>query len=399
MADPTTTDAPDPRVFLRPLRTYWWLVILIVGVATAATYFYVSSRPDRFQASTNVFLNTSRVEQVLSGTTAFGDDRTNETVAALVTSRTVARSAAERLGYSGDPGDLLADLEVIPATGADYIPVTGRAGSGQRAAGLANAFAAAFVATRLEAAKKDAERARVSAERRLEELRDEGGNRTAVKSLEQRIQQLKVLESLPAGEAEQVDRARPPSEPYSPRPQRAALFALAISLILALPPAYWLARFNRRLTRIEDFEAAYRMPVLAHIPHDRSGRSRKNDQNPAPYATEEAFRTLRSNLQLADVDHEISTLLVTSALPAEGKSPVVARLAMAYSEAGRRVAVVELDLRRPTLAQQFGLNRQPGLTEALVTSASIGSALQPVMASVPTAVVESTAPHSNRAPH
>ena len=114
MAETNRTEAADPRAFLRPLRARWWLIVLIVAIATAATYFYVGSKPDRYSASTNVFLNTSRVEQVLSGTTAFGDDRTNETVAALVTSRTVARSAAERLGYRGDPGDLLGVIEVVP---------------------------------------------------------------------------------------------------------------------------------------------------------------------------------------------------------------------------------------------------------------------------------------------
>ena len=133
---------------------------------------------------------------------------------------------------------------------------------------------------------------------------------------------------------------------------------------------------------------AYEAPVLAAIPHNRSANSAENGHAPIPYGTQEAFRTLRSNLQLAHLDNEMTTLLVTSALPEEGKSTVVKHLAMAYREAGTRVAVVELDLRRPTLAKQFGLRRQPGLTEALVSGDGIASAMQTVGVEVPAAVAE-----------
>ena len=98
-----------------------------------------------------------------------------------------------------------------------------------------------------------------------------------------------------------------------------------------------------------------------------------------PEPGREPFRMLRSNLQLADLDNPLSTVLIASAVPGEGKSTIVRNLALAYREAGLRVAVAELDLRRPTLAQLFQVEREPGFTNVLIRGHGIGDALQPVV--------------------
>lgn len=80
----------------------------------------------------------------------------------------------------------------------------------------------------------------------------------------------------------------------------------------------------------------------------------------------EAFRTLRTNIQFSSLDHELRTILVTSPGPREGKSTILANLAIAIAEAGRRVIAVDCDLRRPALHQFFGLDHATGLTSALL---------------------------------
>jgi Mrp family chromosome partitioning ATPase len=96
----------------------------------------------------------------------------------------------------------------------------------------------------------------------------------------------------------------------------------------------------------------------------------------------EPVRSLRTNLQLASLDRPLHTLLVTSAVAAEGKSTVVRNIALAYQEAGLRVAVVEADLRRPVLADFFKIRARPGLTDVLAGESEIGEALQGVSGSV-----------------
>lgn len=80
----------------------------------------------------------------------------------------------------------------------------------------------------------------------------------------------------------------------------------------------------------------------------------------------EAFRTLRTNLEFVSPDRPVRSLLVTSAGPSEGKSTVAANLAISLAHAGRRVILVDADMRRPVQHDLFSLPNATGLTTAIV---------------------------------
>lgn len=87
----------------------------------------------------------------------------------------------------------------------------------------------------------------------------------------------------------------------------------------------------------------------------------------------EAYRTLRTNLDFAGLDRALKTLVVTSAGVGEGKSTTLANLAVVSAQAGRRVILVDADLRRPMLHQIFGLNNSTGLTTMMMDEAALAS--------------------------
>jgi len=82
--------------------------------------------------------------------------------------------------------------------------------------------------------------------------------------------------------------------------------------------------------------------------------------------TAEAFRTLRTNIQFSSLDNELQTIAVTSSGSGEGKSTVIANLAIAMAESGKKVILVDCDLRKPSLHKKMGISNAVGLTNVLV---------------------------------
>ena len=87
----------------------------------------------------------------------------------------------------------------------------------------------------------------------------------------------------------------------------------------------------------------------------------------------EAYRTLRTNLDFSSLDKPLKTMLVTSAGPEEGKSTVLANLAVTTAQAGKKVILVDCDLRRPTLHNIFNLKNDVGLSTMVVDDAAMES--------------------------
>ena len=153
----------------------------------------------------------------------------------------------------------------------------------------------------------------------------------------------------------QVSPAVTPSQPASPKPVRDAIFAFVLGLALAIAVAFGLARFDRRIKEPEDLARHYGLPLLGALPHSSDPAPRRGSIVGLGPEFQEAFGFLRTNIQLLSLDAPPRSIVVASALPGEGKSTVVRSLAIGFAEAGKRVAVVEADLRRPMQGGLFGI--------------------------------------------
>lgn len=91
----------------------------------------------------------------------------------------------------------------------------------------------------------------------------------------------------------------------------------------------------------------------------------------------EQYRTVRTNLQFASVDEEVRSIMLTSAGPAEGKSMTTANLAVVYAQQGKRVLLIDADLRKPTVHYTFRLDNLKGLSNVLVGDLSLNEAVVP----------------------
>src|SRR5471030_437302 len=90
----------------------------------------------------------------------------------------------------------------------------------------------------------------------------------------------------------------------------------------------------------------------------------------------EAYRTLRTNIQYSSIDKEIKSIVVTSACPMEGKSTVSGNLALAFAQNGKKVIIVDCDLRKPSIHRKFNISNLCGLSEVMIGKETLDNAIQ-----------------------
>jgi Mrp family chromosome partitioning ATPase/capsular polysaccharide biosynthesis protein len=377
MAAPLTQASDSPRLddYLRPILGRIWLIVSILVVVTIATYGYYKRQSPVYAASTQVFLGIS--DPLQTGGTA-GTDRNLENQARLFTTTEVLSRVVKTLNYPGSPQALVHNVTITPSTGSDIITIAARFGDPSGAARLANAFAEAFISTGSAQQQKQIAQA-VQALR--SQLRDISASQSTASDrlvIITRLHQLQLAQQTGAGSATQVDPASPNAAAISPKPIRNAMFAFALALITSLGLAFGLERFDRRIKRVVDAAELYDLPILTVVPH-ADGINRVADGLPALSPTvKEAFHQLRTNLQLSSLDCPPRKILVTSGLPREGKSTVVRNLAIVLREWGQSVAVVDADLRNPSLSKLFNVEPEHGLTDVLTGDCSLTDAMTAV---------------------
>jgi non-specific protein-tyrosine kinase len=167
-----------------------------------------------------------------------------------------------------------------------------------------------------------------------------------------------------------VDPATPATEPSSPRVLLNTLLAAALGLMVAFGLAFLIEHLDDTVKSPDDVTAVAELPTLGVIAQIRNTRNKVDREvlvtlvSPrSPVA--ESFRTLRTNLEFTSLDTPLRTLVVTSAVPGEGKSTVSANIAVAFAQAGKKVLLVDADMRRPSIHRLFEVPNAFGLTTML----------------------------------
>ncbi|HET6508413.1 MAG TPA: polysaccharide biosynthesis tyrosine autokinase [Baekduia sp.] len=170
-----------------------------------------------------------------------------------------------------------------------------------------------------------------------------------------------------------VNPAVPSATPIQPRPPLILSVAILLGLIAGVLLALVLERMRRTIETGDEVTEATALPVLGRLPRERS-LARSDAQlvwETGDYEVlQESYRALRTNVELLR-DGDWSVLQVTSAKPGEGKSTVVANLAIALGQIGVRTVVIDADLRRPRQHDLFGLRNDVGLSTAMTISDTV----------------------------
>ncbi len=181
-------------------------------------------------------------------------------------------------------------------------------------------------------------------------------------------------------------------EPFPVSPNKRLMYLVALLLGLGVPFAgiYVKDLLNDKVRTRQDVEQLTRTPILGELAHNTDGTVAVTKNNRSPAA--ETFRFIRANLSFAAVSRENKVLLVTSGMGGEGKTFFSINLGASLVLAGKRVLLLELDLRKPALSKELDLTAGPGLTDYLVSNDLLVHDIVKISNKVPGLMVISSGP-------
>jgi capsular exopolysaccharide synthesis family protein len=198
--------------------------------------------------------------------------------------------------------------------------------------------------------------------------RDSSSIQQMFEAVLQRAKEAELSGELQSNNAKILDAAEVPRGPVWPRKQLNLIIALLGGSVVAVGLATGLEYLNPRIAKPGDIASALGLPLLGIAPKVSGMSDRAAALDALPASFQEALRGIRTRIFLSPVATARS-LAVTSTGPGEGKTVVARNLALSMAMAGRRVLLVDADLRRPQQHRVFAIPQSPGLSEVLLGQA------------------------------
>lgn len=315
------------RPIVKPFVRRWPTLILMTLVGIGLAVAYLNLATPRYSAHADVLVTPSA--KAMDAV----DERTIASYAHVLGGRSIAGRVVEDLGLSGSTNSVDRHLSARALDGTSVLRVTADSTRRQEAADLSQSAAEAFVTWLAE-------------------------------------QETDLTASV-------VEEATAPADASSPARLPWLLAGGLLGLLAGLLIAAVRNAADRSIRSPAELEEVSGAPVLGAIAYDRAAVQTPLITSLGTHHPRfEAVRILRTNLQFLDIDRDNKVITITSSLAGEGKSTTACNLAIALSQAGSQVALVEGDLRRPRVSEYLGLEKSVGLTTVLVGRVSLDAALQ-----------------------
>jgi len=200
--------------------------------------------------------------------------------------------------------------------------------------------------------------------------------RTLYEGLLQRYKEIGVTGGVTANNISIVDLATPPRTPSKPDMLLNMALAAMLGLVLGLLGALVLEALDETVATPDDVEKKLGVPVLGVVPLLAKGQTTSEALADIRSGFSEAYYSLRTALQFSTPDGAPSSLLVSSARPAEGKSTTAYAVALNFARVGKRVLLVDGDLRNPSMHRVIGVENERGMSNLLSGSADLAAVVQ-----------------------
>lgn len=389
MADETHLEASvDLREYIAVLKARRWIIIAATVLVLGATIAFTALQTPLYSAQAEALVEPVGSLPYLQP----GDVETQQQVAS---SGPVADLVRKDLDYPGTGKQLLSNLQVEAITETQVLKLTYTSPNPKFAAAAVNSFASNFVkyrhdqAVQTQRADERAVRQRLNAaSNQLNDLTAKINDARRSKDqalintletqrnvliarlgvLQQRLDDVQTQATGQLQGGQVIETASVPGSPSSPNLVVNVILGLLLGIVIGVALAFLRERLDDRFRGRTDVERTLGVPALVAIPRYRRTAT-TNVTMVTDRRAAEAYKTLRTNLLFLTAQQGIRSVLLTSPEAEEGKTTTVANLAHAFAQAGKRVIAVSADLRRPALADHFGLQdseRERGLSTWLI---------------------------------
>jgi len=326
---------------IRILRKNWLVIVLLTFVGLGAAVGFTATRTPIYESSSTIFVSTqagSSAAELQQGS-SFAQARIN-TYVGLVSTPIVLEPVIAQLGLSTTPQALAKEVKATGTLNSTLITLTVSDTDAVRAATLANAVASSLSEV-------------------VPQLEPEASDGTSPVRLSR------------------VSEAQPSASPSSPNVSLNLALGALIGLALGLAAAVLRTSLDNRVRVPREAEQITGAPSIGAIAYDAKATERPLIVHADPLSPRaESFRALRTNLQFLDMGGRAS-FVVTSSIPSEGKSTTTINLAIALADAGKRVALLDADLRKPKVAEYLSIEGGAGLTDVLIGRAKVNEVMLP----------------------
>ncbi len=391
------TGALAVRQLLALLRRWAWLAVLCAALGAGVAYAVSARSTPVYEATALLLVHEGQKPTGPDYDAVLVSERLVTTYAELLKGGAVLSEVRDRLALT-DAAALNRMVDVQPVRDTQLLRLRVRSASAEMAARLANTICQVFIeqnarrqAARLTAAMEavssqmsSLQKAMSDTEAQIQKVRGTqptdsaelarleavlSQHRTNYSSLLQSYEELSMARASGGQTISVVEPASQPGAPVAPRPVLNAAAAGLLGVALAAGAALLSEHLNDTVSSARDVARAVRLPTLATIGSSRLGEGPAGPlMAVCPGSPEaEGYRLLRAAISAAAPLRGKAgrILLVTSAMPCEGKTTTLANLGVALAQSGKRVLLVDANLRNPGLHQTFGLPLEPGLVTLL----------------------------------
>jgi len=392
--------------YVFPLRRWWWLLVASTLIAAIFSFLSILRQPTIYQARTTLMIGTT-INDPNPGNNELVLGQQLAAAYADLANREIVRNATMKALNINQLPEYIA--QAIPNT--QLIEITVNDINPERAPTVANELAAQLVLLsptspqpgdqgRQEFINEQLNNLEVQikeTEDEIEKLQEQlstlisaqqiNDTEDQISSLQTKLHTMENNYGLLLSNTQQgaintltiIESAAPTSGPIGTNKASAVLLAAAIGLILAACEAYLLEFLDDTLKSADDLKRLFSAPIIGHIFEQEDGKNEENrlyDADDLRQPGAEAFRVLRTNIEISQVDRPLKTILVTSAGTGDGKTSVAANLALSFAQREKVVILIDADLRRPNIHEFFGLTNDQGLVDLISGDAAISDVLQ-----------------------